>query len=82
MSNITIGDGVIIGSKSVVTKDVPRCAAMGGNPARVIKHRFEPETIERLLQLTWWDWPAEKITANVEHILGRDIEHLMTADSE
>ena len=55
MDGITIGDGAIIGSNAVVTKDIPPYAIAVGVPAKVIKYRFDSETIQSLLELKWWD---------------------------
>ena len=66
MPGVKIGDGAIIGSKSVVTKDVAPYSIVGGNPAKEIRKRFEASQIEYLLELQWWDWPLEKITENLE----------------
>jgi virginiamycin A acetyltransferase len=63
LSGVTIGDGAVVAAGSVVTKDVPSYAIVGGNPARVIKYRFTPEIITKLQAIKWWNWPAEKITA-------------------
>ncbi len=79
MPGVTVGHGAIIASKSVVTKDVPAYSVVGGNPAEVIKHRFEQRTIEQLLDIAWWDWTAEKITTNLEAIVGADISALQQA---
>lgn len=65
LSGITIGDGAVIGARSVVTKDVPPYAIAAGNPARVVKYRFDEKTIERLLAIAWWNWPDEEIRAVV-----------------
>ncbi|MCV6631647.1 MAG: CatB-related O-acetyltransferase [Flavobacteriaceae bacterium] len=69
MPGVTIGHGAIIGSKSVVTKDVAPYSIVGGNPAKEIKKRFEEATIQKLLQLAWWDWDIEKITQNLDLLL-------------
>ena len=59
---ITIGDGAIVGANAVVTKDVPPYAVMAGVPAKIIKYRFSPEIIEKLLQLKWWELDDETIS--------------------
>ncbi len=61
MAGVTIGDGAIIGTRAVVTKDVEPYSIVGGVPAKEIRKRFAPEVITRLLELQWWNWPDEKI---------------------
>lgn len=73
MPGVKIGDGAIVAAKSVVTKDVPPYAAVGGNPAGVIRKRFNDDIIELLLNLKWWDWDIERITANIPVLCGEDI---------
>ncbi len=61
MNGVHIGDGAIIGSSAVVTKDVPPYAVVVGIPAKIIKYRFDNETIKHLLELKWWEYPEEVI---------------------
>ena len=79
MPGVSVGDGAIIGSLAVVAKDVPAYGVVVGNPARMIKERFPPRAVERLLAIAWWNWPAEKITRNLAAIRGGDIEVLESA---
>ena len=60
-SGITIGDGAVVAMGSVVTHDVPAYAIVAGNPARLIRYRFDNTTINMLVQLKWWEWDIEKI---------------------
>ena len=60
-AGIRIGDGAVIGSGSVVTKDVPPFAIVGGVPAKIIKYRFDEDTIKDILQSEWWNLPDEII---------------------
>jgi len=62
MPGIQVGDGAIIATNSVVTKDVSAYSVVGGNPAKVIRKRFDETTIESLLEIKWWDWDIDKIT--------------------
>lgn len=61
MPGVKIGDGAIIGAYSVVTKDVEPYSVVGGNPAKLIKKRFDDELIEILLKVKWWDFEPEKL---------------------
>lgn len=80
MPGVQIGDGVIIASKSVVTKDFPPYSVIGGNPAKVIKMRFSVEDISRLLKVKWWEWPIDKITRNLKIIVSGDIDALLNVE--
>ncbi len=73
MPGVKIGDGAIIAAHSVVTKDVPAYHIAGGNPAKIIRKRFEDELIDYLLALKWWDWPPEKIFENLEILCSADL---------
>ena len=76
MQGVKIGHGAIIGTNSLVTKDVEPYSIVGGNPARLIRKRFDDEIIDFLLKLAWWDWPIEKITDNLEAIITGDFDAL------
>ena len=58
---LIIGDGAVVASDSVVVKNVPPYAIVGGNPAKIIKYRFPEKIIESLLKIKWWDWDIDKI---------------------
>lgn len=77
LPGVTIGDGAIVGAHAVVSRDVPAYAVVVGNPARIVKRRFDDETIQALLSIRWWDWPAEAIQRHVDLIRGADIEALL-----
>lgn len=76
MPGVTIGDGAIIGARALVTKDVPPYSIVGGNPAKIIRKRFDDETIAKLQEIKWWDWPEEKITKSIPAIVGGDLHAL------
>lgn len=65
LSGVKIGDGAVIGAKSLVTKDIEPYTIVGGNPAKFIKKRFSDDKIKALLKIRWWDWPDEKIINNI-----------------
>lgn len=78
LPGVRIGDGAIVGANSVVSKDVPPYTIVAGNPVKQIRKRFDDDTIDFLLQLKWWDWPAEKIFADLEALCSGDLVKLKT----
>lgn len=75
-NGVTIGNGAIIAARAVVVKDVPAYSIVAGNPARVVKMRFDDKTIEKLQRIAWWDWDIEKISQNLKVICNLDIDQL------
>lgn len=76
MPGVTIGDGAVIGTRALVTRDVAPYAIVGGNPARVIRKRFEEPRIDLLLQMRWWGWPEAQLGAAIPLLTSGDIEAL------
>lgn len=76
MPGIKIGNGAIVASRSVVVSDVLPYTIVGGNPAKPIKQRFDPEAVAKLNQIAWWDWPIQRITEHLDKIVSNDIEAL------
>ena len=77
MGGVKIGNGAIIGANAVVAKDIPPYAIAVGNPARVIKYRFDEETIRKFLAVKWWNWSLEKIADNLPLI--NDVKKFLEA---
>jgi serine acetyltransferase len=74
LSGVTIGDGAVIAARSVCTKDVPPYAIVAGNPARIVRYRFEEDVIVALLKIRWWDWPIQDVHNAVPLLLQTDIK--------
>lgn len=76
LPGVHIGDGAIIAANAVVTKDVPAYHIVGGNPAKIIRKRFDDALIDKLLTLKWWDWPAERIFTKLEILCSADLSRI------
>jgi serine acetyltransferase len=77
MSGVKIGDGSVIASNSVITKDIPPYSIVGGNPSKHIKYRFNSEQIYKLLTIKWWDWEDEKIKSNINLLFSEEINDFL-----
>jgi chloramphenicol O-acetyltransferase type B len=76
MPGVTIGHGAVIGTRALVTRDVEPYAIVGGNPARVIRKRFDEASIAKLLEMAWWDWPEEQLSQAMTLMTSADIHAL------
>jgi virginiamycin A acetyltransferase len=81
MPGVTLGHGAIIGAGAVVASDVRPFAVVVGNPAREIRRRFDDATVDALLEIAWWDWPADRIAEATDAIRGADLAELRAAAS-
>ena len=79
MPGVQIGNGAIVAARAVVVKDVPAYAVVGGNPAKLLKSRFPPETVAALERIAWWNWPVEKVTRHLQAIVSADLAALQAA---
>jgi acetyltransferase-like isoleucine patch superfamily enzyme len=77
LSGVQIGNGALVAAGAMVCKDVPPYAVVGGNPAKIIKHRFEEEQIAALLDIRWWDWPEDEVRAAVPILASKDIDEFI-----
>lgn len=76
LPGVTIGHGAVVGARAVVTEDVPPYGVVAGNPARLAHRRFDAATVERLLAIAWWDWPAERVARAIPALVRGDVAAL------
>lgn len=76
LPGVHIGDGAIIGANSVVAADIPAYSVAAGNPCAVKRMRFDAKMVDYLSALRWWDWPAEKIFANLDALTSADLSRI------
>lgn len=76
MPGVKIGDGAVIGTRALVTRDVEPYAIIGGNPARVIRKRFDDDSVAMLMQMKWWDWDDARLGAAMPLLCSGDIAAL------
>jgi chloramphenicol O-acetyltransferase type B len=74
LNGVSIGDGAVVGTAAVVTKDVPPYGIVAGNPARLIRYRHTPERIEALLEIKWWDWPEDEVRKAVPMLIADNVD--------
>ena len=77
LSGVKIGDGAVVGCSSVITKDVPPYAVVAGNPAKLIKYRFNEDIVTRLLSIQWWKWDEKKVESALPFMLNSDISSFL-----
>ncbi len=82
LSGVAIGNGAVIGCRSVVTRNVPDYAIVAGNPATIIRMRFSPEQIDRLVESAWWNWPPCRIRKSLALLLSPDLENFLRGSSD
>lgn len=74
LSGVTIGDGAVIGAQALVTRNVPPYTIVGGNPAKVIRQRFEPDVIAMLTSSKWWDLPEDTVRGLIPLLMSGNVE--------
>ena len=74
MAGVHIGDGAIVGTRAVVTKDVPPYTIVGGVPAKEIRKRFSSDMIEQIQALKWWNWSVDKLREFLPYLMNGDLE--------
>jgi acetyltransferase-like isoleucine patch superfamily enzyme len=79
LSGVTVGDGAVIGARALVAADVPPYGIVAGNPAALLRKRFDEDRIARLLALRWWDWPEDKIRRHLPRLCSADLDGFLDA---
>jgi len=79
LSGVTIGHGAVVAAHAVVARDVPPYAVVGGNPARILRYRFDEATIQAMLDAGWWELPREKIATLIPLLQSDRIRELIAA---
>jgi acetyltransferase-like isoleucine patch superfamily enzyme len=77
LSGVTIGDGAVIGARTVVSKDIPPYAVAVGSPVQIKRYRYPEHTIKELLEQKWWDRSEEEIERLIPYLMGEDVEQLL-----
>jgi acetyltransferase-like isoleucine patch superfamily enzyme len=81
LSGVTIGDGAVVSTRAVVTKDVPPYTIVGGSPAHILKQRFPDQEIKQLVNMQWWNWDIEKINASLPLLCSGNIKELINREN-
>jgi acetyltransferase-like isoleucine patch superfamily enzyme len=77
LSGVSIGDGAVVAARSVVTKNIPPYAIVGGNPAKILKFRFDDASIEKLLKLKWWEMPHNQVLNYADLLMSSNIDEVI-----
>jgi acetyltransferase-like isoleucine patch superfamily enzyme len=81
MSGVSVGSGAVIAANSHVVKDIPSYEIWGGNPARFIRRRFTPDIVTKLVEISWWDYPVEKVLL-IRNLLNSELTQLSVNELE
>ena len=79
LSGVNIGDGAVVGARALVVKDVEPYAVVAGNPAHIIKKRFDDKTVLKLLEIRWWDWEPPRIEKALPLLLSSEMDNFLRA---
>ncbi len=82
LSGVHIGDGAVIGANAVVSKNVPAYRVAAGNPSKVVKYRFDEDTIAQLLNIKWWEWDRQRIKNALPVMLDNDLKKFIQGVNE